>query len=80
MQAEHVEAYYERLDRLEAERERAEAAGRKAAVAAKWAAMDADEQAPILDHYTQLNLEGRLEDGVYYDQWLAVAMAGYVGD
>ena len=76
----HVEAYWEYVDRQVWRQEEAEWAAERGAREAEWDALPEAERDAIIAWCDARNAEGRLEDHRFYDQWLALRMQGYVGD
>lgn len=79
----HVEAYWAHLDAVAREEGRADwlaEKARDAETAAAWAGLDDPERQAVIDWCDDLDAQGRLEDHRFYRQWLALRMAGYVGD
>ena len=50
------------------------------ATARAWARLSDEEQDEVIARCDSLNAQGRLEDHRFFDQWMAVRSAGYVGD
>ncbi|MDG2528182.1 hypothetical protein [Caulobacter endophyticus] len=80
---EHVWCWQFHLSALDAALHRAEAVDRareRVRVQALWDAMDAEETWVILDELDMLNARGVLVDHLFFEQWQASRMDGYVGD
>ncbi|KQV54684.1 hypothetical protein [Caulobacter sp. Root343] len=80
---EHVwtrQAHLSELERAEHLAEAAKRQSEQARIQAIWDALEDEGRWTILETLDRLNARGGLEDHMFFDQWLASRMDGYVGD